>query len=244
MRKLLGLLTGVLLVLLPLQAFAAVAFDTSATGASSGSNVTSASVNATLGGTATVVFCAIATRDAGAASPGVMTATWNGVSMTRIVTNDANLDSVTFTNLFYLLNPATGTHACALSWANGARYAEVVYSFSGAGSVGTPVIVESNSSNPFTASATITTGDLVFGTFALAASSALTTVNNNNPTLVAESTNWVEIGANNNSGSGSVTVSAQYTVAPQSTSIATPVIQTATPAAPLKNGTVTLFGEW
>lgn len=80
----------------------AIALDAVSNGGSASSSVTVAhTCSATVG---TVLFVSLAVKNRGSVSP---TATYNGVSMTRLTVQVSNL---TESAMFYLANPASGAH--------------------------------------------------------------------------------------------------------------------------------------
>jgi hypothetical protein len=106
----------------------------------------------------------------------------------------------------YFLNPTSGTNTVDISWTSSAWGAAVVYTLSGAGSVGT-VVEQTKSTADYSVSATITADDMVIGYG----------IFSDNVTQLAISTgsNYLEDGdaggniaasGATNTGSGSVTV--------------------------------------
>jgi len=96
---------------------AAIAFDNS--GSVSGTNAASLSWSHTVGTAAdTVLVVGLATEDTSTASLAVSKVTFNGVALTPVPNSIATAGSTTLdqSQLYYLLNPAPGTHSVAVTF--------------------------------------------------------------------------------------------------------------------------------
>ena len=109
-NRLIAVLAILMFLIAPI-AHAAIAFDAKSSG--SGSNVTSVTVSHTVSGSNTILFVSVGTKDGGggAAVSGV---TYNGVAMTNITTQ--NISSAYYQDLWYLINPSTGTNNIVASF--------------------------------------------------------------------------------------------------------------------------------
>lgn len=99
-----------LMVAVPV-ANAAIVFDAKSSG--SNANVTTLTVSHTVTGSNTILFVSVGTKDGGggAAVSGV---TYNGVAMTNVSTQ--NISSAFYQDLWYLVNPSTGTNNIVASF--------------------------------------------------------------------------------------------------------------------------------
>lgn len=130
MKKLLFFLP--LLFLLPHSAYAAIAFDSAAQGV--GLSVNQECFSQTVSGSNTLLFVSSIATSGGT----LTTATYNGVSMTQIGTTQTN-GSGTSLALYYLINPATGSHnVCVNSLGTPAVLAGDASSYTGALQSGVP----------------------------------------------------------------------------------------------------------
>lgn len=109
-NRLIAVLAILMFLVAPI-AHAAIAFDAKSSG--SNSNVTTLTVSHTVSGSNTILFVSVGTKDGGggAAVSGV---TYNGVAMTNITTQ--NISSTYYQDLWYLINPSTGTNNIVASF--------------------------------------------------------------------------------------------------------------------------------
>lgn len=127
MNKLKGLVL-VLMLLLPLQGWAAVAFDAASEGLSS-TSTTSLTISHTTSGSNRALYCAIS-HIPGDIDITTVTATYNGVSMDTLF-SDAATHGSRQTKVFRLVAPATGANNFVASWSGSSQLAAVCASFTG-----------------------------------------------------------------------------------------------------------------
>lgn len=113
MRKILSAILAAILMLSPLSAFAAIAID--ATSQFTDSQASPATETHTVTGSNTMLFCI--TRLATSAT--IRSVTYNGVSMTSVLsalnpTGDGRLNEI-----WYLVNPASGSHTVSVTYNGG-----------------------------------------------------------------------------------------------------------------------------
>lgn len=115
---------------LPVQSWAAVAYDASSKGSGGGAGGTLTVAHTTSGSNRVLYGCV--TGYDNTYNTGDLTATYNGVSMTSYI-NDTTTNANRPIHVFRLIAPATGANNFVLSWPSGTRYFSVLLaSFTGA----------------------------------------------------------------------------------------------------------------
>jgi hypothetical protein len=141
----------------------AVAFDAAMTGGNAGTGTVQEGTGATslstagmtIGASATLLVACVSLQCNTTASTGV-TATWNGVSMTVGPTITHGAANGTTVAIFWLVNPATGSHTLAMSWTLAADAYMGCASFTGVDTT-TPVVTADNQTTSVANAVTITT---------------------------------------------------------------------------------------
>lgn len=200
--------TTTVVELLTTKAEAAVSFNHVSSSSSGGSGATSVILSHDATGDDMLICSINARQSGGSGTPGTVSVTYNGVSMTRIVDNQSSTN-FTFLSAFKLASPSTGTNNASFSWTNSSRYGVGCTSYSGVSSVGTPTTTSGSGAAP-SLSKTISTGDMVLGLYAVPDVATAFSVTTGTERLEQADGSFIALGQASNTGSGSVSVTYAY----------------------------------
>lgn len=151
MKRLLVLLV---VLLLPLQGYAAIAFDASSADADTTNSLT---FSHTTGGSDRILFC-MAYINEGSGQDRVSGITYNGDAMTLV---DKNLIASDYTYLFYLIAPDTGTNDVVISLNSSVGILGACGSYTGADQTSQPDSFDTNTAGPAGGATSLTTSTTV-----------------------------------------------------------------------------------